>query len=147
MHEELGKPQGRTQVRGNLFSFSMPWEDIEKCCYEAVRHAKAPHKKELEKLQQELGLPHSEETLALLVNVHIVGGNKDLATHLKGLTMRVHVVQELIEILRRSGYPGYEERGINGVDAVAFRLNERYREKYGHAEFIPKAVLEAVQVR
>ena len=100
MNEISGQPQGRTHVKGNLFSFNMPWEDIEKCCHQAVSHAKQPHKSELEKLQNELGLPHSEETLALLVNVHIVGGDKDLALHLKGLTLRVHVMQDLIEILR-----------------------------------------------
>ena len=32
-----GKPEARTQVKGNLFSFSMPWEDIEKCCRDAGR--------------------------------------------------------------------------------------------------------------
>ena len=68
MKEILGKPQGRTKVKGNLFSFNMPWEDIEKCCHQAVLHAKQPHKTELKKLQSELGLPHSEETLALMVN-------------------------------------------------------------------------------
>ena len=68
MKEILGKPQGRTKVKGNLFSFNMPWEDIEKCCHQAVLHAKHPHKTELKKLQSDLGLPHSEETLALLVN-------------------------------------------------------------------------------
>ena len=41
--------------------------------------------------------------LGLLVNVHIVGGDKDLALHLKGLTLRVHVIQDLIDILRHSG--------------------------------------------
>ena len=35
----FGQPEGRTQVKGNLFSFSMPWEDIERCCREASQHA------------------------------------------------------------------------------------------------------------
>merc|ERR1712107_282856 len=126
MRDIFGKPQGRTKVKGNLFSFNMPWEDIERCCHQAVLHAKQVEKKELEKLQSELGLPHSEETLALLVNVHIVGGDKDLALHLKGLTLRVHVMQDLIEILRQSGYPGYDCNGINLSSRVAQRLEERY---------------------
>ena len=109
MKEEMGNPQGRTQVKGNLFSFNMPWEDIEKCCHRASEHAAS--KDHWPALQQELGLPHSEDTLAMLVNVHIRGGSKDLTMHLKGLTMRVAVVQELIAILRRSGYPGYEVQG------------------------------------
>ena len=109
MKEEMGNPQGRTHVKGNLFSFSMPWEDIESCCHQAVLHSKSPDREALKHLEAELGVPHSEETLALLVNVSIVGGNKDLAEHLSGLTMRVDVLQELVEILRHSGYPGYEK--------------------------------------
>jgi len=93
----LGKPEGRTQVKGNLFSFSMPWDDIEGCCREASRHANEIHGSRLKLLQETLGLPHSEETLAMLVNVHIVGGSKDLALHLKGLTLRIPVMQRLIE--------------------------------------------------
>ena len=147
MDVALGKPQGRTHVKGNLFSFNMPWEDIERCCHQAILHAKQPHTEALSKLQSELGLPHSEETLALLVNVHIVGGNKDLALHLKGLTMRVKVLQDLIEILRHSGYPGYEQDGVNSPALVAQRLDERYTQKYGHASFTPQAIQNAVRLQ
>ena len=42
MGEEMGNAQGRTHVRGNLFSFNMPWEDIERCCHQAVLHANGP---------------------------------------------------------------------------------------------------------
>ena len=118
MKEEMGNPQGRKHVKGNLFSFSMPWEDIERCCHQAVLHSKSPDREALNKLESELGVPHSEETLALLVNVSIVGGNKDLAEHLGGLTMRVDVLQELVEILRQSGYPGYEK--IASIHLIEF---------------------------
>jgi hypothetical protein len=147
MKEVMGNPQGRTRVKGNLFSFTMPWEDIEKCCHQACLHARAPHRAELKKLQEELGVPHSEETLALLVNVYIVGGNKDLAVHLSGLTMRVHVVQQLIDILRASGYPGYEAAGVNSRDRVALRLSERDQKVYGDATFISAAVKQAIRAR
>ena len=75
-------------------------------------------------MEAELGVPHSEETLALLVNVSIVGGNKDLAEHLGGLTMRVDVLQELIEILRQSGYPGYEKIALTDLieSLVAYKI-------------------------
>ena len=82
----------------------------------------------------------------MLVHVHIVGGNKDLAIHLKGLTLRVRVVQDLTEILRSGGYPGYERSCVNSPDKVASRLNSRYTEKYGQAAFIPEAVEKAVNV-
>ena len=147
MNETMGSAQGRTHVRGNLFSFNMPWEDIERCCRQACQAAKPPHRGNLQQLQDELGLPHSEDTLALLVGVHIRGGTKDMSAHLSGLTMRVSVIQELISILRRSGYPGYEVHGVNAPDKVADRLKERYLDVYGHAVFIPAAVSAAIDVQ
>ena len=143
-----GKPEARTQVKGNLFSFSMPWEDIDKCCREAAQHTYAP--KNVNLLGESLGVPHSEETLAMLVNVHIVGGSKDLALHLKGLTLRIPVMQRLIEIMRDSGYPGYDKNGVNSWERVAARFEERYSkrygEQYGQAKFTPQAVQDAVRV-
>ena len=85
----------------------------------------------------------------MLVNVRIVGGNKDLALHLKGLTLRIPAMQRLIEMMRDSGYPGYDNNGLNSKDRVAARLRERYAEKYaekyGEAKFTPQAVLDAVR--
>ena len=147
MGEVLGNPQSRTQAKGNIFSFNMPWEDIEKCCHLACVHATGRQKRDIEQLREELGVPHTEETFALLVNVHIVEGNEDLAQHLSGLTMRVRVVQQLIDILRASGYPGYDPKGVNSPDRVAQRLSERYRSVYGESTFTPKAVLDAVRQR
>jgi len=145
----LGKAQGRTQVKGNLFSFSMPWEDIEKCCRQASRHASRTGPTNMKMLQEELGLPHSEEILAMLVNVHIVGGSKDLALHLKGLTLRIDVLEELTKIMRETGYPGYDMDGVNSESMVGARLRERYKQKYpdkcGTVRFIPRAVEEAVR--
>ena len=94
-----------------------------------------------------MALPHDENTLAIMVNVHIRGGSKDLATHLSGLFLRVAVAQKLIEIMRHSGYAGYENRGINAPDKVAQRLKERYTDVYGQASFIPKAVIDAINVQ
>ena len=33
MSEKMGAAQARTRVRGNLFSFNMPWGDVERCCH------------------------------------------------------------------------------------------------------------------
>ena len=147
MEAHFWKAGEQNNSKRQSFSFSMPWEDIENFCHHAVTHTDNIHKSALQQIQNELGVPHSEETLALLVNVHIVGGNKDLALHLKGLTMRVHVLQRLVEILRANGYPGYDNRGVNSAAQVACRLDERYIQKYGHASFTPAAVQEAVHVR
>ncbi|CAK0833594.1 unnamed protein product [Prorocentrum cordatum] len=136
-------------VKGNLFSFSMPWDDIERCCREASQRAEEIHGGRLKLLQDALGVPHSEETLAMLVNVRIKGGSKDLAQHLKRLTLRIPVMRKLMELMRDSGYPGYGNNGLNSFDRVATRLHERYSQKYaetyGEAKFIPQAVQDAVQ--
>ena len=51
----------------------------------------------------------------MLVHVHIVGGSKDLALHLKVLTLRIPVMQKLREIMHDSGYPGYDYNGLNST--------------------------------
>ena len=145
----FGQPEGRTQVKGNLFSFTMPWEDIDRCCWEASLNAKQLSTERLRVLQDHLGVPHSEETLAMLVSVHIVGGSKDLALHLKGLTLRTPALRKLIDIMRLSGYPGYANDGLNSFDRVAARLNDRYTSKYagryGEAQFTQQAVQDVVR--
>ena len=60
--------------------------------------------------------------------------------------MRVPVIQELIGILRGSGYPGYEKHGVNAPEKVASRLQERYASKHGSAQFTPAAVLDAIRL-
>ena len=47
---------------------------------------------------------------------------------------------------KASGYPGYDNRGVNSPAQVARRLDERYVQTYGHASFTPAAVQEAVHV-
>ena len=71
------------QARGNLFSFSLPCEDIEARCKEANNN----WSKATKAVQASIALPHTEEVLATLVNVHIVGGTKDLVEHLAGATI------------------------------------------------------------
>ena len=123
-----------------LFSFALPWEDIEKRCVEANeqwQHA-------LDAVQNSLALPHSEEVLAAMVNVHIVGGAKDLVQHLDGAKMRPNVVLKLISELRQSGYPGYDA-SFNAEKQVERRMQDMYSSKYGEEAFVPDKVKEAVE--
>ena len=138
MLEEVEGAQARTQVRGNLFSFSLPWEDIEERCREASKNWHDT----CEASQQLITLPHSEDVLAALVNVHIVGGSKDLACHLEGATMRTDVVLSLIGELCSSGYSGYTSP-CNSEEAVQRRMKEMYVDKYGKGPFMPEQVREA----
>ena len=50
----LGQPEGRTQVKGNLFSFGMPWDDIVKGCREASQHVGSLSRDQLKLLQETL---------------------------------------------------------------------------------------------
>ncbi|MGB1651984.1 MAG: DUF6570 domain-containing protein, partial [Acidimicrobiales bacterium] len=140
MLENVEGARGRTQARGNLFSFSVPWEDIEKRCAEAVQNWSEAS----EKVRAAWQLPHDEFILSALVNVHIVGGTTDLATHLKGATMRPEVVLQLIEVLRQSGYPGYTT-DFNSRDKVDERMKNLYTLKYGHKAFMPAKIKEAIE--
>ena len=103
MLEGMEGAQARTEFRGNLFSFAMPWEDIERCCAAAMANAPALERAEMEKIRENLRVPHGEDILASLLNVQVVGGAKDLAEHLEGATMRPEVVTRLIDLLRKSG--------------------------------------------
>ena len=154
MKEFIEGAQGRTHVRGNLFSFAMAWEDVYRCCCEAEnlhtqeRKRAATCSASCNTTQSiNIMLPRSESTLASLVRVCIRGGTKDLAAHLDGVTMRPHVVLQLIKILRSSGYPGYEDKGVNAQSEVDRRMKEQYEDKYGTAKFIPDTIYQIIDVR
>ena len=138
MREKMDGPEARTMARGNLFSFSLPWEEIEARCKEAS----ANWERAVGDAGETMPLPHSEDVLAALVNVHIVGGTKDLVEHLAGATMRCDVVLWLIAQLRASGHPGYEAE-INSEAHVHDRMQRLYRDPYGDGRFIPKLVKRA----
>ena len=123
--ESMEGPEARTTARGNLFSFALPWEDIEKRCVEAGSNWTDA----LAAARQSMRLPHDEDVLATLVHVHLVGGAKDSVEALKGAKMRVGVVLSLINELRSSGYPGYRHT-CNDEIAVNERMRELYTSKY-----------------
>ena len=84
MTETIEGSQARTHVRGNLFSFVMPWEDIAKCC-EQVLASKEKTKSQtgVEHMDDHpAALPQDEETLATWVKVHIVSGSSEFMQHL-----------------------------------------------------------------
>ena len=150
MLEKMDGAQARTRVKGNLFSFVLPWEEIANCCKKAMDHqSQSQDGKKRRRNDHPLSgvaVPLSEDKLATLVQVHIIGGSKDLAKHLPGATMRANKVLELIELLRESGYAGYEETGLNSKERVRNRMRELYQEQYSYNEsFTPKAVQDAIE--
>ena len=100
MGEAHGKPVCRTHVRGNVFSFNMPWGDIERCCREAMEcyaHAAGGSAHGADRKNVVVGVPHAEEDVAALISAQIVGGSKDLSLHIRGLTMRLPVLKGILE--------------------------------------------------
>ena len=125
----------------------MSWQDIERCCVAASASATDAERAHLRTLQPDLGVHHSEATLALFVNIHIRGGSKDLATNLRGLTMRVAAVDQFIRILRDSAYPECEGGGTIGAAKVEQRLRDCYATVQCTAALTPAAVLAAFIVK
>ena len=86
------KAKHRIGVRGNIFSFIMPWHDILSQLLDVMGHAK-------------LSLPHPPEVIAHLVRLHLKVDNLELTRHMKEVCVRTHVVVELGHDLIRHKHP------------------------------------------
>jgi hypothetical protein len=139
MDELLHQPQRAYNVRGNCFSFNMPWEGIVK---------------QLEKVLQEgggLALPHPPNVLSSMVLFSLrIGNCDDFNTWIPQARLRPHVVLKLCLALIDAGYPF---KGSAQELGAQFRrqVQERYPETEGHLPEderegrIPKAVEEAMR--
>ena len=147
MNTTVGGASGRTAVKGNLFSFPLAMEDMARSVTEAMTQSGRMPAHVREVAEKARGIPHSEEVLALLVHVQVINGSADLAKHVKGLTLRLHVLEKLCDIMRQSGYPGYGAGEVNSAELVAQRLKDRYTDRYyaihGRAAFVPDIVHKA----
>ena len=94
MEEEMHGPQRGYNVRGNCFSFHMPWEEI---------------MKQIGRVEADDGhllLPHPPEVLRTLVLFSLrIGEVDDLNKFLPQARLRPHVVLKLCIALLESGYP------------------------------------------
>ena len=94
MEEEIHRPERARNVRGNCFSFNMPWDQIVEQLERVETHA-----------CREV-LPHRPELLKPLVSFRLrVGEVKDLKTFLPQARLRPHVVLKLCLALLDAGYP------------------------------------------
>ena len=129
IQNDMRGPHGRTAVRGNMFSFTMPMEEILQSLEAAVsKSAMVP-------------MPHDGHVLSLLVRLHLVNCNINIAKHVKELEIRAEVVINLIRELISRGFPGYENYCVDDVE-------RRTRELFGDgstAGFVPKEVMQEVK--
>ena len=110
MLQQMEGTQARTTARGNLFSFELPWEDVSARCKEAdtAWYAAATAAK------RSCALPHDEDVLATLVNVHIVGGSAEAVAELDGATLRTE--RESVKVNVSKGR--CQEKGVKDVKGV-----------------------------
>jgi hypothetical protein len=109
LEEELFKPKFRTAVRGNIFSFHMPWEDIMASLARTVD-------------DEELVTPQPPGVLCHLVKFHLRIASMDLAQHIQDMKLRSHVVLKLGYFFIEQGHPALQKQGL-----ATARLKERYR--------------------
>ena len=145
MNEEVFKAQHTTAVRGNIFSFHMPWEDILTSLKEALED------KDLRLL------PHSGAVIAHMIRFNLRIGTIELAKHLKEAKLRGEVVLALGRELITSGHRAFVNERLlqkplrkaaanvldskrsppcpSGLEAVIHAFEDRARARYPEAVF------------
>ena len=124
MEEELHRSDFRVAVRGNVSSFSMPWEEIYGSLHrlgaEAVLHQ----------------LPHAVPVLNTMMKLAIKGmRHAEIVEWVAGAKLRPWIVVRLLEHLIDSGHPMCEA----WADKAALKesLKQRVFSRYGKDEMSP----------
>ena len=145
LEETMFKSSFMSVVRGNVFSYHMPWEKI----LQFLERTTTDDKLTL--------LPHDPEHLAHMVQLHMKIGSVDMAKHIKEIKVRAHVVLKLGYQLIRAGHAAYIKSGNSDQLSAHMRaarraLRRRVRERYpslGTPEdldgVVPPAVLRKVE--
>ena len=122
MREEQFAAKYRIGVRGNIFSFPMPWVDIMKSLLQASE-------------EKALTVPHPPEILAHMVRLHLKIDSLELTRHLKEICVRHHVLLQLGDDLIEARHPALMKRSNAGpvpraeiarIKAAFRRLLETY---------------------
>ena len=148
LEETMFQSSFMSVVRGNVFSYHMPWEKI----IDSLNRTTSDEKLSL--------LPHDPEHLAHMVQLHLKIGTIDMAKHIKEIKVRAHVVLALGYELIKAGHAAYiklsESATLNDFssrmrDAQA-ALKSRVKQRYpslGTPEdidgVVPPAVLRKIK--
>ena len=121
MNEEFGKQQWRTAVRGQCFSFVMPWSQI------------------LREFNQRPGsdakladLPRDADTLHYLFRIHLKVAGKDFGEKLKQVCLRPFVLVRLLQFMMDNEHEVF--RRSKNVHLFRDRLEEVVHAKYPQTE-------------
>ena len=122
LEEDIHKAEHRVAIRGNVSSFSMPWEDIMATLDPTHRTWES--------------LPHSPATLQALVKITVKGMRYNEALEwVSGAKIRPWVVIALLQHLVDLGHPMCQDR--DSPDQEKVRIAERVEAVYGKHETCP----------
>ena len=141
MNVEQHRPHRSYAVRGNVYSFYLPWEEIANKLGSVLEDDEA------------VVLPHTEATLASLVLFSLrIGDVVDLNRWMPQARLRPHVVLKLLEALVDSKYPFKDIRHAHALKRrFASLLADRYPDPELHLPeddrkgFIPRLIEKAMR--
>ena len=118
MKEDIFGARHRIAVRGNIFSFPMPWAEIMRMLLESANVS-------------ELTVPHPPEMLAHMVRLHLNVGTNSITGHMKEVCVRTHVLLQLGYDLIESGHPALMKRSNAGPvpRAAVARIKAAYKRR------------------
>jgi len=131
MGEQIGGQRHRWGVRGNCFSYHMPWEDILRSLGRCVEDT-------------ELQAPLPQDVLVHLVRLHMKVGEAEWAKHLRQVKLRAHVALRLACVLIDNKHPAFRNKGSAVHLKARFErvLREQYPDSDGDGR-VPQRILEA----
>ena len=150
LNEKMHRGRHPVAVRGNVYSFHMPWEEI------MCKMAEATGIPDLDKALSKTfeNLPHPPEALAQMVLFSVnIGDVAELDEWLPVARLRPHVVLKLMFFLVDShfGHGSNLHAGLKMKATLEKQLRERYPETEAHLQeeerqgVIPPAIEEAIR--
>ena len=126
MLEEVGRAQFRTAVRGQCFSFMMPWSLLIKELNGRMS------------TDDLAALPRNESCLQYLLRFHLRVAGRDFDKELKQVCLRPCVLVHLIKFMVEQGHEAFRRSGR--AHALVERIEEAVHARYPETEaHLPEA--------
>lgn len=106
-HETMYQGSSRVAFKGHVYSAPMDWTRM------------LQQLQDMDKKEALVALPHTGSSLASMVQIHISSGLVDLNKHLKHVTVRRHIVVQLIRMFRDAGHVDYQRLDMRDVERRA----------------------------